>query len=173
MDQQNRSAVKLKPATAAAKTIVLERIFKAPRELVWKTWTESERIMRWWGPKPFTAPVIKIDFRVGGTYLYCMRSPEGQNYWSTGIFHEIIPMDKIVYTDSFADADGNVVSPETYGMVDFPAELMVTVTFEDHAGQTKLILRHEGIPAGEMSEMTEAGWSTSLEKFAEALNDQE
>ena len=166
MDTRNSPAAK---AVAVGHTLVMERIFNAPRELVWKTWTEPERVMRWWGPKPFTAPACKIDFRVGGSYLYCMRSPEGQDFWSTGVFREIVPMEKIVCTDCFADENGNVVPAATYGLVDFPAELILTVSFEDLAGQTKLTLRHEGVPAGEMSEMTEAGWSTSLEKFAEAL----
>jgi uncharacterized protein YndB with AHSA1/START domain len=73
------------------KELIITRIFDAPRELVWKAWTEPEQLMRWWGPKSFTSPVCKIDLRVGGVYLYCMRSPEGQDYWNTGVYKEIIP----------------------------------------------------------------------------------
>ena len=117
--------------------LVIERIFNAPRELVWKAWTDPEMLMRWWGPKQFTAPACKLDFRVGGTYLYCMRSPEGQDYWSTGVFREIVPLEKIVQTDSFADEQGNVVPATHYGMSeDFPLELLVTVTFDDLGGRT-------------------------------------
>src|SRR5512139_1991411 len=90
--------------------LVIERIFNAPRELVWKAWTDPEMLVRWWGPKNFTAPACLLDFRVGGKYLYCMRSPEGKDYWSTGTFTEIIPFEKIVQTDSFADEHGSVVS---------------------------------------------------------------
>jgi uncharacterized protein YndB with AHSA1/START domain len=150
--------------------IVITRIFDAPRELVWKAFTEPERVKRWWGPKNFTAPVCKVDLRVGGVYLYCMRSPEGQDYWNTGVYKEIIPMERLVYTDSFADEKGNVVPATHYGMsADFPLELLVTVTFEEQGGKTKMTLRHVGIPAGEMSDLTAAGWNESFDKLSESL----
>src|SRR3989304_1584067 len=139
--------------------LIIIRVFDAPRELVWKAWTEPERVMRWWGPKGFTSPVCKIDLRVGGVYLYCMRSPEGQDFWTTGVYREIVPLERIVYTDSFADREGNVVPATHYGMsADFPLELLLTVTFEEQGGKTKMTLRHVGTPAGEMSDLTAAGW---------------
>ena len=150
--------------------LVSTRIFDAPLKLVWKYWIDPEYFMRWWGPKDFTAPVIKIDFRVGGKYLWCMRSPEGQDYWSTGIYREIVEPERIVYTDSFSDAEGNVVPASHYGMSgDWPSELLVTVTFEEHEGKTKLTLRHVGIPEGENRELAKAGWNESLDKLAEEL----
>jgi len=150
--------------------VVITRVFNAPRKLVWKAWTDPEHIMRWWGPKNFTSPSCKIDFRVGGRYLYCMRSPEGQEFWSTGAYREIVPLQKIVCTDSFSDEKGNVVPATHYGMAaDFPLELQVTITFEEHEGKTKFTLHHVGIPAGEMKEMTSAGWNESLDKLAETL----
>ena len=150
--------------------IVIMRIFDAPCDLVWKAWTDPERMKRWWGPKNFTAPVIKIDFRVGGKYLYCMRSPDGQYFWSTGVYREIVELERIVCTDSFADEKGNQVTPSHYGMVgDWPAEFLVTVTFEEHEGKTKMTLRHVGIPAGQMGDMAEVGWNESFDKLAESL----
>jgi uncharacterized protein YndB with AHSA1/START domain len=151
--------------------LVITRIFDARRELVWKTWTESERIKRWWGPQYFTSPVAKIDLRVGGSYLYAMRGPDGRDYWSTGTFREVIPQKKIVATDAFADEKGSIVPATHYGLsADFPKELLLTVTFEDVGeGKTKVTLRHAGIPAGEGMDNTRAGWSTSLDKLAEAL----
>jgi uncharacterized protein YndB with AHSA1/START domain len=150
--------------------LVVTRIIDAPRELVWKSWTEPDRLMRWWGPKGFTSPVCRIDLRVGGAYLYCMRSAEGQDYWSTGVYREIVEPTRIVCTDSFADAKGNPVPASHYGMSgDWPAELLVTVSFEDHNGRTRLTLRHVGIPAGQMSELTGAGWEGSFDKLAEDL----
>ncbi len=161
-------------ASAASATsaggLLIERVFDAPRDLVWKAWTEPERMMRWWGPKGFTAPAIQADFRVGGKYLYCMRSAEGQDFWSTGVYREIVPQERIVVTDSFADADGNAVPASHYGMPgDFPMEMVVTVTFEDLGRRTRMILRHEGMPAGEMGEMANQGWNESLDKLAEIL----
>jgi uncharacterized protein YndB with AHSA1/START domain len=168
MDIQNKAAAGT--PVPSGRTLLIERIFDAPRELVWKTWTEPERIALWWGPQYFTAPVCKIDFRVGGKFHYCMRSPEGQDFWSTGTFREIVPLARIVCTDSFADAQGNIVPASYYGMGEgFPDELLVTVTFEDLAGKTRFILRHEGFPPGIHSEMAESGWSTSLDKLADAL----
>ena len=155
---------------SAQREIILSRVLDAPRDLVWKAWTEPERLMRWWGPKEFTSPSCKLDFRVGGTYLFCMRSPEGQDYWSTGVYREIVPQERIVCTDSFADESGNVVPATHYGLgADFPLEMLVTVTFEEHDGGTKMTLRHSGLPAGEMIEMTSTGWNESFDKLAESL----
>ncbi len=152
--------------------ILVERVFDAPRELVWKAWTEPGCVKRWWGPKGFTAPAIEIDLRVGARYLYGMRSPEGRDFWSTGVYREIAPAERIVATDSFADAEGNVVPASDYGMTgDWPLELVATVTFEDGDGGTKLTIREPGIPAGENREMAEAGWNESLDKLAEVLKE--
>jgi len=150
--------------------LIITRIFDAPREHVWKAWTEPERFMRWWGPKNFTSPFCTIDFRVGGSYLTSMRSPEGQDFWTTGVYREIVPLKRIVYTDSFADEKGNVVPASHYGMNgDWPLELSVTVTFEEKEGRTKMILRHVGIPEGQMSDLTRAGWNESFDKLAESI----
>ncbi|KUG21147.1 putative glutathione s-transferase-related transmembrane [hydrocarbon metagenome] len=154
--------------------MVITRTFGAPREFVWRAWTEAEYINRWWGPKDFTAPVIRIDLREGGRYLYCMRSPEGQDFWSTGVFREIVPMERIVATDSFSDAKGNVVSASTYGMSgDWPDELVATVTFADADGRTEVTIREAGIPEGEMRDQAVGGWMESLDKLAEVLKEGE
>ncbi len=156
--------------TTTGQEIVIERIFDAPREAVWKAWTEPERVMRWWGPNGYSSPVAKIDLRIGGKYLYCMRTPEGQDTWSGGTYREIVPMERIVASDHFADEQGNVVAAATYGLEgDWPDELLVTVTFEDLGGKTKLTLRHAGMPVGEMPGMATEGWNQSLDKLAESL----
>src|SRR5574337_723768 len=139
----------------------ITRVFDAPREQVWKFWTDPELFKRWWGPKHFTTPVSRIDLRVGGRYVNCMRSPEGRDYWSTGVYREIVPPERIVCTDSFADEKGNIVPASLYGMPgDWPIELLVTMTLEDEgAGRTKMTLRHAGIPSGNMNDDTETGWN--------------
>ena len=155
--------------------LIITRIFDAPRELVWQAWTEREHIMRWWGPKIFTCPACEIDFRVGGKYLFCMRSDSGpeiwqKGLWSTGIYRDIIPLEKIVCTDSFADEKGNVVPATYYGMTDdLPLEMLVAVTLEDIGGKTRMVLRHEGMPEGEMGKSASIGWNESLDKLAEIL----
>lgn len=153
------------------KGLYIERVFDAPVELLWKAWSDPEMYKQWWGPRGYTAPVAQIDFREGGKFFGSMRSPEGQDIWSTGVYREIVPMKRIVCTDSFADADGNVVSATHYGMPgDIPLEMLVTVTFEDlGGGKTKMTLLHEGLPAGEMSEGAGTGWNESFDKLEEAL----
>jgi len=156
--------------TVKGREIVITRIFDAPLEAIWRAWTEPDRIMRWWGPKDYTSPAAKIDLRVGGKYLYCMRSLEGQDIWSTGVYREIVPMERIVATDCFADEHGNIVPATHYGMTeDIALEMLLTVTFDERGGKTTLTLRHAGIPAGEMSAEASEGWNQSLDKLAESL----
>ncbi len=155
------------------KDLVITRRFNAPRSLVWRAWTEPGLVMRWWGPKGFTAPVAKIDFRVGGKYLNAMRSPEGKDFWSTGTYLEIVPEERFVATDSFSDEKGNVVPASYYGMTDpFPLELRVTVTLTVEKGATTMTLRHEGMPPGEQSEMAKAGWNESFDKLDAVLEEE-
>ena len=149
--------------------LIITRSFEAPRERVWQAWTEPEQVKCWWGPKDFTAPSCTIDLRAGGRYLNCMRSPDGQDYWSTGVYHEIVEPERLVCSDSFADAEGNVVPASHYDMgSEFPLELKITVTFENVAGETLMTLRHEGFPEDTI-EMCAEGWNQSFDKLAECL----
>lgn len=150
--------------------LAITRVFDAPRSLVFKAWTEPERVMQWWGPKSFTCPVCEIDLRPGGVNFNCMRSAEGQDFWSRSVYREIIEPKRIVSTDSFADEKGNTVSPQQYGMSkDWPEEALVTVTFTEHAGKTMLMLRHEPIKPGRERDMCRQGWNESLDKLADYL----
>jgi uncharacterized protein YndB with AHSA1/START domain len=154
----------------ARRELVITRVFDAPRELVWKAWTEPERFMRWWGPKIFTSPRCEIDLRVGGRYLWCMRWPDGRENYTTGEYREVVPFERLVFTDCFADADGNVVPATHYGMsADFPMQTQVTVTLEEHEGKTRMTLTHAGLPGGEFGEMAGAGWNESFDKLAASL----
>ncbi len=160
----------------ADNTVVITRIFDAPRERVWQAWTDPEELKKWWGPAGFTAPTIKVDLRVGGSYLYCMRGAPAPgmaevDFWSTGTYKEIVPLEKIVCTDSFADEKGNVVPASHYGMPgDIPLELGVTIVFEDtDDGKTKMTLTHVGMAAGAPSDQMEQGWNQSFDKMAAML----
>ena len=150
--------------------VAVTHTFDAPLERVWMYWTTPEYVRRWWGPKGFTAPVIKIELKVGGKYLYCMRSPTGEDYWSTGIYRQIEPLSKISATDSFSDKDGNIVPATQYGMSPhYPLETHITVTFNDEGEKTRLTINHLGIPAGRESVNVRQGWIESLEKLEESL----
>jgi|GEM_PF-725285 len=145
------------------------RLISAPRQDVWKAWTDPERLKHWWGPRGFTSPMARTDARVGGRYLWGMRSPEGQDFYSTGVFREVVEPERLVLTDSFADAEGNVVPAAQYGMPgDWPDESVMTVTFDERDGGTVVTVRSEGIPE-EMREPSKAGMRESLDKLAEYL----
>ncbi|MDD1718807.1 MAG: SRPBCC domain-containing protein [Methanoregulaceae archaeon] len=149
--------------------LITTRIFDAPVGQVWKAWTEPDLVKRWWGPGHFTATLIRIDLRVGGTYLWCMRSPEGQDYCNAGVYREIVPMTQIVYTQHFADDRGNRVPASQFGLPgDWPPEILVTATFGELGGKTELTMREAGIP-DVMMELAAAGTKETLEKLAHVL----
>ncbi|MCD9021402.1 SRPBCC domain-containing protein [Cohnella silvisoli] len=122
---------------AEGRELILERIFDAPRELVFKVFSESEHLKRWFGPKGWTLPVSNLDFRPGGVWHYCMKCTDesneyyGQESWGKTVYHEIVEPERIVYVDSFSDAEGHIVK-------DMP-ETLITMTFVEHEGKTKLI----------------------------------
>jgi uncharacterized protein YndB with AHSA1/START domain len=148
--------------------MVVTRIFDAPRELVWKAWTDPNYVMQWWGPKGFTAPVCKIDFRVGGKFLCCMRAPDGTEGWNGGEYLEIVVHEKIVYSMYFADADGNKLEPAQYGIEhEAMDDAHDVITFEDLGnGQTKLtLIGNESMESARNSGQVE-GWNQTLDKVA-------
>lgn len=157
-------------APAKAGELVIERVFDAPRELVWKAWTDPEAMMQWWGPRGYTTPHCEIDARTGGTFFLCMRSPEGNDIWVKGEYREVVEPERIVCTDCFADEHGNIVPASHYGMEgDFPLEMLITVMLEDMGGKTKMTLRHEGLPAGEQRDGANVGWNESFDRLDELL----
>jgi len=148
--------------------MTVTRVFDAPRELVWKAWTDPKYVMQWWGPKGFTAPVCKIDFRVGGKFLFCMRTPDGQEGWNGGEYHEIVPHEKIVFSMYFADSKGNRIDPEpSESEHEAIADVHDVVLFEDMGnGKTKLTYignetMQNAIETGQLE-----GWNEMLDKAA-------
>ncbi len=150
--------------------VVITRIFDAPRELVFKAWTEPEHLMRWWAPKDFTTPFCEVDLRPGGVFHFCMRSPEGLEFWGRGVYREVVELERIVYTDSFADEKGDPVEPARYGMSpNYPSETLVTVTFTEHEGKTKVTLRHAVLESVPERAGIQQGWSEMFDRLAEEL----
>src|SRR5258706_4082843 len=84
--------------------MVVTRVFDAPRALVWEAWTNPKYVMQWWGPKGFTAPFCELDFRVGGKFLCCMKSSDGQEFWNRGAYVENVLHEKIVFSVYFVDS---------------------------------------------------------------------
>ena len=149
----------------------ISRIFEGPRELVFRAWTDPKYVKQWWGPAEFTSPYCEIDFRVGGEFRFCMRAPNGEEYWNKGVYKEIVVPERIVSVMRFCDPNGNLV-PASYhfGPTDFPSEMIDVVTFEVQGqNKTKLTLcrNHSEEIANKYGEIQ--GWSQSLDRFAEAL----
>ena len=158
-------------AVSETERMVISRVFDAPRELVWKAWTDPKYVMQWWGPKGFTSPTCKIDFRVGGKYLCCMRTPDGQDMWTGGQYYEIIPHEKIVYTMYFADAQGNKIDPATLGIShDADENVFDYVTFEDFGkGQTKITLHGNETMKDAVNSGQVEGYNQIFDKLAAVL----
>lgn len=149
--------------------IVINRVFDLPIDKVWQAWTEADQFKKWWGPKNFICTSSKMEAKVGGKYLNCMKGPDGKEYWSTGVVKEFIPERKLVVTDSFSDEKGNIKTASEYGMQgDWPNELLITVYLEEADGATKLKLRHQGVP-NEVRDECMQSWNESLDKLEENL----
>jgi len=150
--------------------LTMEREFDAPRKTVWMAWTDPEQVKLWWAPEGFTTPICRISLRIGGSFFVCMRSPDGRDFCNIAFYREIVAPERISCVMSFADLQGNVVPATTYGMSpDFPREQLLTVTFAESDGKTKMILSHAGIPPGDEMENAREGWSQSFDKLAAAL----
>jgi uncharacterized protein YndB with AHSA1/START domain len=153
-------------------SVVIERSFDAPVDLVWRMWTDPEHFAAWYGPEGAAVPVAKMDVRVGGTRSVCMEvpSPGGvMQMWFTGVYREVVENRRLVYTDAMADEDGNVLAPAEAGMPDdHPGTTEVRVELEDLGGRTRMVLTHVGIPAESPGA---AGWTMALDKLAARLEE--
>ena len=153
--------------------LVVTRIIDAPLELVWQAWTEPERVVRWWGPKDYTAPFCKIDLREGGKYIFCMRAPDeqgGQDSYTSGIYLKIIAMERLEFTQGLSDKDGNRIDPAQLGMPpDFPREIRTEIVFKPKGNMTELIITEYGWMPGQMYVYSLAGMHQSIDKLIESL----
>ena len=147
-------------AITAERSVTITRVLDAPRDLVFRLWTEREHMAQWWGPRGFTNPVCEMDVRVGGAIRIDMRAPDGTVYPMTGTFREITPPQRLVFEAVAEDHDGNAL-----------LRSLTTVTFAEEGGTTRLTVHAEAVGlspfAPQMLAGMEAGWTQSLEKLAE------
>jgi uncharacterized protein YndB with AHSA1/START domain len=122
------------PFTPNTRDLVLTRLIDAPREAVYRCWTESELITQWFAPKPFTTPSAEVDVRAGGSNCITMRSPEGQDMPNRGVYLEVVPNERLVFTDAYVRAWEPSERPF----------MTVILTFEDEGGKTRYtaVARH-------------------------------
>ncbi len=147
----------------AAPALVLSRVFDAPRDLVFKAWTDPRHVAQWWGPNGFTNPVCELDVRPGGAIRIDMRGPDGIVYPMKGVFHEIVEPERLVFTSSAVEDEKG--HPQLV--------VRFTVTFDEHNGKTKLTVRAVVVTsgpaaAGALAGM-EQGWTEMLDRLAEEL----
>jgi uncharacterized protein YndB with AHSA1/START domain len=148
--------------------VVIERTFDAPADFIWRMWTDPEHFKKWYGPKGFTVPVAEMDLRVGGKRLVCMASPDGSmKMWTTGEYVEIHLNQRLTYTESPSDENGNVVSPSAMGMPEgYPAITEVTVSLEELDGRTRMVMTHAGVPA---ESGAGGGWEQAFDKLVDYI----
>jgi len=135
---------------AAAPEFVITRVFDAPRALVWKAWTESERLAQWWGPKGCKIRVAKLDVRPGGIFHYVMQFRTGAEMWGRFIYREIAAPERLVFVNSFSDPDGGITrAPFSQLNQTWPLEVLNTLTLTEQGSKTMLTLRGGPINATE------------------------
>jgi uncharacterized protein YndB with AHSA1/START domain len=154
--------------------LVISRTLAAPRDLVWKAWTEPERLAQWWGPKGCTIRVAKLDVRPGGMFHYAMQFKPDHDIWGRFVYREIESPERLVFVNSFSDATGGITRAPFPQLGDsWPLEILNTLTLTEQGGQTTLTLR--GSPINTTDEEHKAfvgmlasmqqGWSGTFEKL--------
>jgi uncharacterized protein YndB with AHSA1/START domain len=154
---------------------VITRVFDAPRELVWKAFTEPQRMKEWWGPKGVTITRSEMDLRPGGSYQYAMRTPDGNTMWGKFVYREITPPSRMVFVSSFSDEAGGVTRHPMAPT--WPLEMLSIFSFEEEGGKTRFTVRWSPLNASEEERAAFAaghasmqqGWGGTLDKLAAFL----
>jgi uncharacterized protein YndB with AHSA1/START domain len=138
---------------------------------VWRAWSDSDEVMRWWGPQGFTSPTCRMDFREGGTTLVSMRSADGWELFNTWTYRSIEPMERIEFVQGFADEHGNKLAPAELGLPPgIPEDVrhVVTLTSIDDA-TTELTVHEFGYPDAQTVEISRAGMEQCLDKMQTSI----
>lgn len=138
--------------------LVITRVFDAPRTLVFKAWTERERIVHWFGPKGFSTSLFEGDLRPGGAWRARMRSPQGKEYPQHGIVREVVEPERFVFTVTW-DAERD-------------HEMLVTMMLAERAGKTGMAFRQGLFDSIEARENQREGWTESFDRLDDYLADQ-
>jgi uncharacterized protein YndB with AHSA1/START domain len=163
------------PAETAVKPFVISRVLNTPRELVWKAWTERDRLVAWFGPKGCLISHAKMDFRPGGMFHYAMKLPNGVEMWGKFVYQKIVPPDRLEWLNCFSDANAGLgrhpMAPQ------FPAEMYTVVTFTEQNRQTTVTITwqpHNATPEecaffNTMHSGMTQGWTGTFEQLEEYL----
>lgn len=153
---------RIRAAESSKGDLELNHVFDAPRELVWKAWTDPAQVAQWWGPKGFTNPRCEWDARPGGAIRIDMRGPDGMVYPMSGVFRELDEPEKMIFIASALDEKGNSMF-----------DILTTAVFRDEHGKTALTLQLRVISttarAPQYLKGMEVGWQQSLERLGAHL----
>jgi uncharacterized protein YndB with AHSA1/START domain len=150
---------------------ILTRTLNAPRELVWKIWTDPNHLAQWWGPKGFRVDVAKLDLRPGGTFHYGMHAPSGAPMWGLFQYREVTPPERLVFLNSFSNENGDVTRAPFNG--DWPLHMLSTITFAARGNTTEVTVQWEPFEASAAEWATfdegrasmTGGWSGTFEQL--------
>jgi uncharacterized protein YndB with AHSA1/START domain len=160
--QSEKSSKGAAASEAENRELILTRIIDAPREKVFRAWTEPELLKQWFAPKPWTTPVAELDVRPGGANLIVMRSPEGQDFPNRGVYLEVVKNERLVFTDAYTKDWQPSAKPF----------MTVVVTLENVGGKTRYTasVRHWSVSDRDTHEKMgfHAGWGQCAEQL-EAL----
>jgi uncharacterized protein YndB with AHSA1/START domain len=146
-------------------SVSAERTFNASEADVWRVWTGSDSIQKWWGPRGYTALVVRNDVRVGGSYLWAMKSGQGKMFWSTGTYTEVVPNKRIVSTMSFSNESGKTIPGSQVSVPGkWPDEITVIVEFSESEGKARVTVREVGIPLI-VYPFSKVGWAQQFDKI--------
>ena len=135
--------------------LIIKRTYDAPIDVVWDAWADPARAKVWWGPRGFTAPVVELDERPGGKWRAKMVGPDGSELWQHGVYREIVPRRRIVYTFIW-DQEPN-------------HEMLVTVEFSAKANRTEISFQQTGFKSDGEREGHKGGWNESFDRLGEYL----
>jgi uncharacterized protein YndB with AHSA1/START domain len=139
--------------------LVIDRVFNAPRDVVWKAWTDPEQLKQWSAPRGFKIPVSEGELRPGGAWRATMRKPDGEELRLGGEYREIVEPERLVFTHAWYDENGNP-GPET----------LVTVTLTERDGKTAMNFRQTGFSSGDSRDGHAGGWTECFELLDELLS---
>jgi uncharacterized protein YndB with AHSA1/START domain len=159
--------------TPSSPDFVISRRFDAPRETLFRAFTEPASMQQWWGPKGFTVVKATMDLRVGGTYHYALRAPDGSTMWGKMVYREITAPARVVWINSFSDEAGGTTRHPMAPT--WPREMLSTLTFDDDAGGTRLTLTWSPLDPDAMERATfdapvshesmRMGWTGTLDQL--------
>ncbi|MDE1995097.1 MAG: SRPBCC domain-containing protein [Rhizobiaceae bacterium] len=134
--------------------ITLIREIAAPRELLFRLWTEPEHLVRWWGPQNMSAPSVSVDLREGGAWRHCILGPDGKEYWSHGRYMEIAPPERLVFTFAWEGHGGRLEH-----------QMQVTIEFYEKGEGTRLVFHKAELPDDTEMRLQTGGWEQALDKY--------